>query len=93
MRNSENVKYNILVDNIENTGGTYFSRKTKKTCEFEGCQNTENLEAHHLNPMVSVKRKDLSPQAKVIIAKKRKTITICQKNQQKQKKRQVLKKK
>ena len=90
MHNSENVKYNILVDNIENTGGTYFSRKTKKACEFEGCQNTENLEAHHINPMANVKRKDLSPQAKVIIAKKCKVITICRKHHQELHKRRIL---
>lgn len=90
MRNSEKIQYNVLIDNIENSRGTYFSRKTKPTCEFEGCQNTKNLEAHHINPMASVRRKDLSPQAKLIIAKNRKVITICPKHHQELHKRRVL---
>jgi len=59
-------------------------------CAFEGCQKTNDLQSHHLNPMVNTKRKDLSPQAKVLIAKKRKTVTLCRSHHMELHRRRVL---
>lgn len=59
-------------------------------CAFEGCQKTNDLQSHHLNPMVNTKRKDLSPQAEVLIAKKRKTVTLCRSHHMELHRRRVL---
>jgi Type II intron maturase len=53
--------------------------KGAQTCQYEGCDASDNLEEHHINPQVSV-RKDLNPFMKSLIAKKRKTITLCRKH-------------
>jgi len=55
------INYTDLIYNIENKGGTFKARNKKaQVCQFEGCNEFENLEAHHINPMISSKRKDLS---------------------------------
>jgi group II intron reverse transcriptase/maturase len=75
------VVYSDLIRVIDNTDG-YFrtSNELQSMCEFDGCHNTKGLELHHINPMVSAKRKDLSPAAKILLAKKRKTVTLCKKH-------------
>jgi hypothetical protein len=60
-------------------GGSYKSNpKTSKSCQFPGCLATEGLEEHHFNPQVNLKRKNLTPFLKSLIAKKRKTVTLCE---------------
>jgi hypothetical protein len=76
---------------LENRRGTFFTKiKVASKCAFKGCQKTDGLESHHLNPMVNTKRKDLSPQAKVLIAKKRKTVTLCRSHHMELHRRRVL---
>ena len=53
--------------------------KGAQTCQYEGCDASDNLEEHHINPQVNI-RKDLNPFMKSLIAKKRKTITLCRKH-------------
>lgn len=84
------TNYNELIINLENQKGVFVSIKTKDVCEMEGCGATANLEAHHLNPMVSIKRKDLSPMEKKFIAEKRKTVTLCEKHHQMMHKKRIL---
>lgn len=61
--------------------GSYKSLpKEDKVCQYEGCIKTEELEAHHINPQISIKRKDLTPYEKSIISKKRKIVTLCRKH-------------
>ena len=86
------VVYSDLIRLIDNTDG-YFrtSNELQNMCEFDGCYNTEGLELHHINPMVSVKRKDLSPAAKIFLARKRKTVTLCKKHHALMHERKLLK--
>jgi len=52
------------------------SSKVKEKCEIEGCESSENLELHHINPQKNISNK-LSAFEKSIIAGQRKTITLC----------------
>jgi group II intron reverse transcriptase/maturase len=52
------------------------SSKVKDKCEMEGCESSENLELHHLNPQKNIPKK-FSAFEKSIIAGQRKTITLC----------------
>lgn len=62
-------------------GSTKTNLKTSNVCDFEGCNETENLEAHHLNPMAHLsKRKDLSTFEKALIRRKRKVVMLCKKH-------------
>lgn len=57
--------------------------KTGSVCEYEGCDETENLEAHHINPVGNLyKRKDLSAFEKTLIRRKRKVVMLCKKHHQ-----------
>jgi hypothetical protein len=50
-------------------------------CQYDGCDVTENLEAHHINPIANLsKRKDLSAFEKALIRRKRKTVMLCKKH-------------
>jgi|JI8StandDraft_2_1071088.scaffolds.fasta_scaffold03265_6 group II intron reverse transcriptase/maturase len=86
------VVYSDLIRMIDNTDG-YFrtSNELQSVCEFDGCHNIEGLELHHFNPMVSAKRKDLSPAAKILLARKRKTVTLCKKHHASMHERKLLK--
>jgi hypothetical protein len=53
--------------------------KGAQTCQYESCDASDHLEEYHINPQVNV-RKDLNPFMKSLIAKKRKTITLCRKH-------------
>lgn len=58
--------------------GSYMQNpKTSLVCQFEGCKATEKLEEHHTNPLRNIS-KQLTAFEKSLIAKKRKTITLCQ---------------
>jgi len=69
----------IEIDKIP--GSTKTNLKTAKICEFEGCDATEHLEAHHINPMSNiVRRSDLSTFEKHLIRRKRKVVMLCKKH-------------
>lgn len=69
----------IEIDKIP--GSTKTNLKTADVCEYEGCNETEHLEAHHLNPMSNIaKRKDLSTFEKALIRRKRKVVMLCKKH-------------
>lgn len=62
-------------------GSTHTNIKSGDKCQHEGCDITENLEAHHLNPMSNLsKRKDLTPFEKALIQRKRKVVMLCKKH-------------
>lgn len=87
-----NVVYSDIIRLIDNMDGYFItSNELQKVCEYEDCVVTENLELHHLNPMVSAKRKDLSPAAKILLARKRKTVTLCRKHHMMLHERKLLK--
>jgi len=72
-----NLDATFIVENIQ---GSYRSSvPTKEECEYDGCEVTTNLEKHHINPQVNI-RKDLSPFGKSLISSKRKTVTLCRKH-------------
>ena len=48
----------------------------KDKCEMEGCESSENLELHYLDPQKNISKK-LTAFEKSIIAGQRKTITLC----------------
>jgi group II intron reverse transcriptase/maturase len=57
--------------------GSYSSNlKTSDSCQYDGCSSTVNLEEHHVNSQANISQK-LSAFEKSLIAKKRKTITLC----------------
>jgi len=89
-----NVIYSDIVRLIDNTDGFFrASNELQKVCEYENCVVIENLELHHFNPMVSAKRKDLSLAAKILLARKRKTVTLCRKHYMMLHERKLLKSK
>ena len=69
----------IEIDKIP--GSTKTNLITDNICEYEDCNFTENLKAHHLNPMANIaKKKDLSPFEKALIRRKRKVVMLCKKH-------------
>jgi hypothetical protein len=54
--------------------------KVGNTCEFQDCKETTGLENHHVNPQVSIRRKDLTPFMKSLLARKRKRVSLCRKH-------------
>lgn len=55
--------------------------KTGNICEYEGCEEGNYLEAHHLNPVGNLsKRKDLTAFEKTLIRRKRKVVMLCKKH-------------
>lgn len=66
---------NINIDPIE---GSYKSnKKMAKICQWPGCKNTDDLEEHHVNPVINIKGKNLSQYEIWLRKKARKTITLC----------------
>lgn len=54
---------------------------TGEICEYEDCNETNFLEAHHINPIANLsKRKDLSPFEKTLIRRQRKVVMLCKKH-------------
>lgn len=67
-----------LIADISPIQGSYKSNpKTSLTCQYPGCDETSNLEEHHINELKSLKKKGLHPYLKSLIAKKRETYTLC----------------
>jgi hypothetical protein len=64
--------------------------KTAEVCEYEGCNVSSGLEAHHPNPQANLARKDLTAFEKSLIAKKRKTIMLCGKHHKRMHGRKLL---
>ena len=66
---------NDILDPIQ---GSYKSNvKTGKSCQWPGCESTENLEEHHVNPVRNIKDNNLSQYEIWLRKKVRKTITLC----------------
>jgi len=64
-------------------GSNKLNVKSGNQCQYEGCDTTNNLEAHHINPIANLsKRKDLSAFEKDLIRRKRKTVMLCKKHHQ-----------
>jgi len=62
-------------------GSSNINIKSALKCEYEGCEATLHLEAHHLNPMRNLsKRKDLSSFEKSLIQRERKVVMLCKKH-------------
>lgn len=51
--------------------------KTSTVCQYPGCTEIKDLEAHHLNPIKNIDKKGLTPLELSLRKKKRKTITLC----------------
>lgn len=65
----------VLTDSIK---GSYKSNiKTSNIYQWPGCDRSENLEEHHVNPVRNIKGKNLSQYESWLIKKKRKTVTLC----------------
>jgi hypothetical protein len=54
----------------QNTSGA------KEKCELDGCESSENLELHHINPQKNISKK-LTAFERSLVAGQRKTITLC----------------
>ena len=55
--------------------------KSADVCQYENCDVTENLEAHHINSIANLsKRKDLSEFEKALVRRKRKIVMLCKKH-------------
>lgn len=67
-----------LVDNDPIQGSYKSNVKTSAVCQFPGCKTTEGLQEHHINELRNLKKKGLHPYLKSLIAKKRKTVTLCE---------------
>lgn len=85
----------ILDIEIDKVPGSHKSNlKTSMVCEYEGCDVTSNLEAHHINPMVSIaKRNDLSTFEKSLLQRKRKVVMLCKKHHYEIHRKRILKEK
>lgn len=68
-----------LADNIiDPIQGSYKSNTKMATCcQWPGCENTDNLEEHHVNPVRNIKGNNLSQYETWLRKKARKTITLC----------------
>lgn len=82
-RKGDLLQYQSVLDlEIDAVKGSHkLNVKSADTCQYEGCDKTENLEAHHINPIANLsKRKDLSAFEKALIRRKRKVIMLCKKH-------------
>lgn len=90
LRGNSNISYNELTAAMKAFEGSYKTLpKVAAACQYEGCDSVENLEQHHLNPQVNLKRKDLTTYMKFLISKKRKLVTLCRKHHQLMHRRRV----
>jgi tRNA/tmRNA/rRNA uracil-C5-methylase (TrmA/RlmC/RlmD family) len=67
--------------------------KVAAACQYEGCDSVKNLEQHHINPQVNLKRKDLTEYMKSLISSKRKLVTLCRTHHQLMHRRRIFIKK
>lgn len=66
-----------FVRDLDLMAGSYHTNVgTSASCQYPGCTANTNLEEHHVNPQATIS-KNLSPFEQSLIAKKRKTITLC----------------
>lgn len=65
----------LIQDSIQ--GSHKQNIKTSNICQYPGCSETQGLEAHHLNPIKNIDKRDLTPFELSLRKKKRKTITLC----------------
>jgi hypothetical protein len=82
-RNSDLLRYPSVLDlELDAVKGSHkLNIKSADICQYEGCEITENLEEHHINPIANLnKRKDLSEFEKALVRRKRKTVTLCKKH-------------
>ena len=69
---------NLSVTENDGIQDSYKSNvKIAKKCQYPGCGATDSLERHHINELRNLKKKGLHPYLKSLIAKKRKTVTLC----------------
>ena len=68
-----------LSDNVmDPIKGSYKQNiKSEKTCQWPHCDRTEGLEEHHVNPVRTIKGKNLSDYQLWLRKKQRKTVTLC----------------
>jgi hypothetical protein len=93
LRGNSSVNLSELNKTIEAVEGSYKSLpKVATCCQYENCSVTENLEQHHINPQVNLKRKDLTEFMKSLISKKRKMVTLCRKHHNLMHRRRLFKK-
>lgn len=59
------------------THSSFESRLLARKCEFCGCTDSENYEIHHVHRLKDLKGKSILEQ--VMLARRRKTIVLCQK--------------
>jgi group II intron reverse transcriptase/maturase len=69
---------NLCID-VDKLQGSYKSNlNLAVVCQYNGCNKTQNLEVHHLNPQINLNTKtNLTAFEKSLLVKKRKTITLC----------------
>jgi len=91
---SGSIQYPAIMDiEIDKVEGSHKTNlKTSDKCEYEGCEETGNLESHHINPMSSIsKRKDLTAFEKALLQRKRKVVMLCKKHHNLVHKKRILK--
>lgn len=94
LRGNSEINFNELVIKMRTVEGSYKTLpKVAEACQYEGCDSTENLEQHHINPQVNLKRKDLTEYMRSLISKKRKLVTLCRKHHQLMHRRRIFSKK
>jgi len=70
---------NLAIMESDPIEGSYKSNvKTSAVCQYPGCETTESLQEHHINELRNLKKKGLHPYLKSLIARKRKTVTLCE---------------
>jgi len=80
-----------LLEYLLTIKGSYKTQtKGMQQCQFPGCEATDNIEQHHLNPRVNLNRKDLSKYSKSLLVSKRKTVSVCRKHHMILHKRRIL---
>jgi hypothetical protein len=67
---SDEINMPELLSVGSQTKGSHKNKlKGAQTCQYEGCDASDNLEEHHINLRVNI-RKDLNPFLQSLIAKK-----------------------
>jgi hypothetical protein len=66
---------NSVIDPIK--GSYKQNKKSAKTCQWPHCDRIEGLEEHHVNPVRTIKGKNLSEYQRWLRSKQRKTVTLC----------------
>jgi group II intron reverse transcriptase/maturase len=56
--------------------------KTSKSCQWPGCNQSTDLQEHHVNPVRNIKGKHLSDMETWLRKNQRKTVTLCREHHQ-----------